>query len=65
MLGLGWMLGFFTVGAIAPYFQFAFIIVNGIQVSEFSFSPSRSFRSFYARDVLMRFEISELKFDSE
>ena len=34
MLGLGWMLGFFMTGPIAPYFQFVFIIVNGIQVGE-------------------------------
>ncbi|XP_063676043.1 uncharacterized protein LOC134812504 [Bolinopsis microptera] len=31
MLGLGWILGFFMVGPIAPYFQFAFILINGLQ----------------------------------
>jgi len=31
LLGLGWMVSFFGFGALAPYCQFAFIILNGGQ----------------------------------
>lgn len=31
LLGIGWIIAFFAYGVVAPYVQFAFIIINGTQ----------------------------------